>query len=137
MKSAMKDESRRFIELARCALLGNITILHDDDAVGNSQRLVLIVRDIDGGEAEPLLQFADFRTDACGAGAHRDWISGSSSSSTCGSSTSARATATRCCWPPESSAGQPLAIPGKADQRQPFLSPLARFLLFHPEDSRP
>ena len=31
--------------------------------------------------------------------------SGSSSSSTCGSVIRARASATRCCWPPESSAG--------------------------------
>ena len=42
--------------------------------------------------------------------------SGSSSSSTFGFITSARASATRCCMPPESSAGLACSRPGQADE---------------------
>ena len=45
---------RRVVELARRAVLGDDGIVHDDDAVGHRQRLFLIVRDIDDGQAELL-----------------------------------------------------------------------------------
>ena len=44
--------------------------------------------------------------------------SGSSSSSAAGSNTSARASATRCCWPPESAVGQPVGVGREADELQ-------------------
>ena len=43
--------------------------------------------------------------------------SGSSSNSTGGSCTSARASATRCCWPPESCAGRRSSSPGSPTMR--------------------
>lgn len=54
---------RRFVEIAWRTRLGDLAILHHDDPVGNSQRLILIMRDIDGSKAKPLLQLADFGAD--------------------------------------------------------------------------
>ncbi|MEZ5721520.1 MAG: hypothetical protein R3D59_07540 [Paracoccaceae bacterium] len=45
--------------------------------------------------------------------------SGSSSSSTSGSSTMARATATRCCWPPDSSEGSRSPKPSSPTMASP------------------
>ena len=55
------DELRRgrIVELARRALLRDAALLHHHDAVRDGQRLLLIVGDVDGGEAEALLQLAD------------------------------------------------------------------------------
>ena len=39
--------------------------MHDDDLVGHGHRLDLVVRDVDGGRAEPLVQLLDL-------GAHGD-----------------------------------------------------------------
>ena len=46
---------------------------------------------------------------------------GSSSSSTCGLCASARATATRCCWPPESCVGSRSSMPSSATSRSSSL----------------
>ena len=59
MKSATKVETGAVVDLAGAAVLGDAPLVQDDDAVGYGQRLVLIVRDVDGGEAEPLLELAD------------------------------------------------------------------------------
>ena len=55
------EERRRrpLVEVARGALLLDAAGVHDDDAVGHRHRLLLVVRDVDHGEAEPLLQLAD------------------------------------------------------------------------------
>ena len=45
-------------------------------------------------------------------------LSGSSSSSRCGAKTSARASATRCCWPPESWRGKPVGQRAELDEAQ-------------------
>ena len=51
---------------------------------------------------------------------------GSSSSSARGLLTSARASATRCCWPPESSSGRRFATPLELDQLDHLAHPRAR-----------
>ena len=50
--------------------------------------------------------------------------SGSSSSRTCGSNASARARATRCCWPPESWYGIAVAVVGQVDELEQLADPL-------------
>jgi len=74
---------------------------HDYEAVGHRKRLVLVVRDHHGGEPERLLELADLDAHFF-AKLRVRFDSGSSSKSASGSMTSARASATRCCWPPES-----------------------------------
>ena len=55
------DELRRrtVVDLERRADLLGLAAIHDDDAVGDRQRLFLVVRDEDGGDAELLLDRAD------------------------------------------------------------------------------
>ena len=50
---------RRVVEFARRAVLRDHRIVHDDDAVGDGQRLFLVVRDVDHGQPELLLDLAD------------------------------------------------------------------------------
>ena len=63
MKSATKRACRGLVEIARRADLGDHRIVHDDDAVGDGQCLFLVVGDIDGGDAELLLQLAHLLAD--------------------------------------------------------------------------
>ena len=56
---------------------------------------------------------------------------GSSSSSTRGSCASARASATRCCWPPESSLGKPLVVALERDEPQQLRAPAAAVAAAH------
>ena len=92
-------------------------VVHHDDPVGHRERFLLIVGDHDRRNAEAqcrrrisLRRYV--RTRASSA------ESGSSSRSSPGESASARATAMRCCWPPESCAGYlrpaPASRPGAA-----------------------
>ncbi len=55
------DERRRrkTIDLLRRADLVDHALVHDDDAVGHGERLLLVVRHHDGGDAEAALQRAD------------------------------------------------------------------------------
>ena len=59
MKRGEERRRRPLVEVARRALLLDAAGVHDDDAVGDRHRLLLVVRDVDHGEAEPLLQLAD------------------------------------------------------------------------------
>src|ERR671919_580395 len=58
---AIDDEevARRFIELARRADLRDARVGHDDDLVGDGERLLLVVRHVGDGEPERLLELAD------------------------------------------------------------------------------
>ena len=89
------------VDLPRAADLLDPALVHDDHPVGELQRLFLVVGDEDGGDAESSCSSrsqrrSSLRTLASSA------PNGSSSSSTCGSIASARASATRWRWPPES-----------------------------------
>ena len=55
---------RGVVELARGSLLGDHRAVHDDDAVGDGERLLLVVGDVGDGQAELLLQLADLVADA-------------------------------------------------------------------------
>ena len=59
IEAGEEGRGRPLVELARAALLLDAAGVHHDDAVGDRQRLLLVVRDIDHGEAEALLQLAD------------------------------------------------------------------------------
>jgi hypothetical protein len=78
---------------------------HHRDPVGDRQRLLLVVRHVDGGDAELLLQLADLA-------AHLDAQLGVEvgerlvEQQHLGSITRQRAIATRCSCPPESWCGQ-------------------------------
>ena len=59
MKSATNDMSRPVIELLRRADLLHHAVAQHDDPVGERQRLVLVVRDVDRGRAERVVDAAD------------------------------------------------------------------------------
>ena len=99
------------VELHRRADLLDRAGVHHGDAVADRVGLFLVVGDEDRGEAEPLLQRRAARAARCTRILASRFDSGSSSSSTLGSMAMVRATATRCCWPPESCAGRRSARP--------------------------
>ena len=110
MKRATKAVRRLVEHLARRARLLDPAVVHHHDEVGQRHRLFLAVRDVDEGDAE-LASAASSAPRASGSRRNGSSAeSGSSSSSTCGSVISARASATRCCWPPESCAGRRLGV---------------------------
>ena len=53
---------RRLVQRARRTILRDSCLVHHDDSVGNRQRLRLVVRHVDDGETERLLQRPDFVT---------------------------------------------------------------------------
>jgi hypothetical protein len=54
-----KARRRLLVELVRRALLRDASAFHHDDAIGDGERFLLVVRDVDDGERERLLQLAD------------------------------------------------------------------------------
>ena len=77
----------------------------EHDAVGDRRRRG-VVGDHDDRLAELVDRAAQKRQDLAAATSSRGCPVGSSAKTTAGRVTSARATATRCCWPPDSSAGR-------------------------------
>ena len=57
-KSATNAVARAIVDLLGRADLLDLAVVHDDDPVGHRQRLLLVVRDVERGDAEPVLQFA-------------------------------------------------------------------------------
>ncbi len=79
-------------------------LVHHRDAVRGRHRLGLVVGHVNRGDAEFIVQRRiSLRISSRRLASRLD--SGSSSSRISGCTTSARANATRCCWPPESSLG--------------------------------
>jgi hypothetical protein len=64
-KAGDKSRARRPINLGRRSLLLDAAAPHNDYAIRQRKRFFLVMRDIDGGEAETATQIAEF-------GAHRD-----------------------------------------------------------------
>src|SRR5437899_1195498 len=97
------DEGARrpLVDLGRGADLLDPALVEDGEAVAHRQRLVLVVRDVDEGDPKILLQALEEQLHLL-AQLQVEAPRGSSSSSTCGRLTSARASATRWRWPPES-----------------------------------
>ena len=100
-KEATKRRLGVVVDLEGRADLLDPPVVHDHDAVGKRKRFFLVVGHVDGGDAQLALDAREFR---CAADANLgvEGRSGSSSSRSCGWMARARASATRCCWPPES-----------------------------------
>ena len=76
-------------------------MVHDRQAIGHRERLFLVVSDVQEGDSDLLLQRTQLDLErAAELGVKRP--EGLVEQQTDGRSTSARASATRCCWPPES-----------------------------------
>ena len=91
--------------LLRRADLLDAGLIHDDDAVGHLQRLVLIVRHQQAGHVDLVVQPAQPAAQALphlGVERAERFVE---QQHACGSIASARASATRCRWPPESCEG--------------------------------
>ena len=101
MNSAMNRLSGRSYRSLGFVDLPEAAVVDHCDAVRHGQRLALVVRDIDRGDAEPLVQVAHLDLHLL-AQLLVERRSGSSMSRMRGSKTIARASATRCRWPPES-----------------------------------
>ena len=107
--------------LADGSLLDDAAGLENDDAVREQQRVEHVVGD---EQARTGRRPGATRRSSCrnaGAAPTSSAAIGSSSRSRCGSAASARATATRCCCPPESCAGPAVREVSGVDRRQPFV----------------
>ncbi len=92
------------VDLHRRADLLDHAVVHHHDAVGHRQRFFLVVGDHDGGDADVLLQPADLAAQADARLARRAPTAARRAAAGRARVASARASATRCCWPPESCA---------------------------------
>ena len=130
MKPATNSLLGPAVELLGRAALCDDAVVHHDDLVADRERLALVVRDVGHRELQALLQVRiSSRISRRRRASRLD--SGSSNSSTAGSSTSARASATRCCWPPESSLGRRSSKPTSPTPRSASRARAARFVLAH------
>ena len=103
-KFATNAVPRQLVELRGRAQLLDPARVHHRDRVGHGHGLLLVVGDVHEGEAD--LVWMRLSSSCIWRRSLRSSApSGSSSSSTAGWLTRARASATRCCWPPESWAG--------------------------------
>ena len=101
---------RLLVELDRRSGLRDAAVMHHDDAVGDGERLLLVVRHIGDGEVEIELQLADLLAHApaqLGIEVRQRLVE----QQHLRLQISARATATRCCCPPESSDGARFSSP--------------------------
>ena len=101
-----RDELCRWFlkQIVRVGDLFDAPLVHDDNKISQRQRLVLAMRDMNEGDVELLLKAAKLSPHPHaqegvegrqGLVQEQDW----------GSVTSALASATRCCWPPDNCAG--------------------------------
>ena len=93
------------VDLLGGALLHQQAVAHHHNPVGDAHGLLLVVGDKQGGDAGALSGFSQISSRVCSRSRASRLERGSSSKSTRGIFTRARAMATRCCWPPESSWG--------------------------------
>ena len=105
-EASATNASRSAIDLASRADLHRPAGVHHGETVGQREGLLLIVRDVHHCQARLAVQAADLLAHFVAQRGRRGWTSGSSSNSDRGSMTSARARATRCCCPPDSSLGR-------------------------------
>jgi hypothetical protein len=99
---------RLLVDLVRGADLHDPPVAHDRQPVGHGQPLFLVVRDVQERDPDLLLQRLEFDLErAAQLGVEgAEWLA---EQRTDGWSTRARASATRCCWPPDSWPGRRLA----------------------------
>ena len=123
MKSATNTAGRLLVELARRAVLRDAAVGHHDDAVGDGQRLLLVVRDIDDGEVRASAAARGSPRARGGAAWRRGW--------TAARRTAAPAAPARARAPPRRAAagrrtardGERVLEPGEPDQRQLLRAP--------------
>ena len=101
------DEPRRrpVVDLPRRRELLDPAGVHHRDPVGHGQRLLLVVRHVDERDPDLAPGSASARSGAPGAPSGRGRRAARRGAGLAAASTSARASATRCCWPPESCFG--------------------------------
>ena len=97
---------RARIQLARRAGLLDAALVQQHHLVGHAHRLGLVVRDVDDGQAELLLQLAQFARASPGAVARRGWTAARPSGRPWPAPPARGPSATRCCWPPDSWPGR-------------------------------
>ena len=114
------DEGGRgpLVELGRRAELLDPAAVHDRDRVGHRHRLLLVVRDVDEGDARCRAGSPSARAASACAASGRARRAARRGAAPAGRLTSARASATRCCWPPESWRGLRVAEPLEPDEPQ-------------------
>ena len=136
-KEATKAVLRVVVDLERGADLLDIALAHHRHPVGHGQRLALVVGDVDEGDAGPSLDRRCSSARMCWRSFRSRADSGSSSSSTLGSTASARAIATRCFCPPDSSSIRRSAVAGQRDQLQHLRDPAPALGRGHAADLEP
>ena len=109
---------RLAIELRRRRELQHAAVDHHGDPVGERHRFRLVVGDVDHRRAGALVEVARTRAPLPRADARRDWRAARRGSTSDGSVTRQRASATRWRWPPERSAGAALGEAFELDQRE-------------------
>ena len=97
--------ARPVVDLLRRAGLLDLAGIHHADQVGGGHRLGLVVGDVDRGVADRRRAGGAPRSASPRAGWRRGWTAARRAAGSPGSTISARASATRCCWPPDSSPG--------------------------------
>ena len=93
------------VEVARRGGGGDVAGADDRDAVGHRERLVLIVGDEHGGGSRGAQDVHTSARTRPRAGSRRGRRTARRAAPAAGCTVSARASATRCCWPPESWCG--------------------------------
>ena len=105
----------REVELLGRARLHDLAVAHERDAVGERERLLAVVRHEQHGHAR---RAQDARRPRRAARAQQrvDGAPGLVEQHERGPGASARASATRCCWPPDSSSGKRWPEVAEADE---------------------
>ena len=107
-KSATKRVARAMVDVVGARPLLDRAVVHDADLVGDRERLVLVVRDEDRGGARSPSGSRAPRPTGARAGRRRGSRTARRAAGAPAFGASARASAIRCCWPPESSCGYAL-----------------------------
>ena len=104
-KPATNGAGRALVDLGRAADLLEAAVVEDGDPVAHGQRLLLVMGDEDEGDADVALELLELDLHLLGAASGRGRRAARRAAAPWARLTSARASATRCRWPPESWAG--------------------------------
>ena len=104
-KISHKGCRRRVIDVFGRADLLKFTITDDRNLIRHPQCFFLVMRDQDRCRTQVAQEFRATSRRICGRRSGSSPLKGSSSRTTRGRGARARASATRCCWPPDNSCG--------------------------------
>ncbi len=116
-KVATKRVRRARVQLAGRTHFEQASQVHHADAVGEREGFFLVVRDQHRRDAEFALDLADRAAAAPRGSWRRGRRTARRAAALRACAQAARATATRCCWPPESCAGRRSSMPSRATSR--------------------